>query len=797
MAAIDNLKEAIEGIANNWPIIGKFVSGGPTDTVETGAGDTPVIAKVVQDATTALDQAKTDLIAQKDVEINQLASGVLARSASAADISTAKATEAGGSAASAAGSATAAQLARDAALIQSGVYVSEPIGRAAVADGQAFKVQGDGTTVAAYEYRRVNAATPSTLIASYPAAQAVATLQSAVVVAPSVDQDIAFRLVDSDGYVLATIGRDGTFNSIPLKFVGGIASKSLGVADKSLEALAWPSCHGAEPVNVTVDAEGFVLTAAMLDGTILTPEGTLGARWIEAMAWPPSHGDEPVNVTLDREGFVLTAVRLDGSILTPAGPLGAKREDESSFQQEEIDARNAQNLVYSQKLKSQINTNFQKPVFDYNIIVTYGQSLSNGFRSFPAISVLPRAQGLYMLGDSVRPIGVTGDTRFQPVGGVSTLKPLAASVQDYSGKVITDYSTLDPTGGAMGESLSEAQASFIKIMTARQMNLRDDSGPQFVVVNCGVDGKSVEELSKGADINLYARVIDAVTQVKNIATAQGKTCGVVVLNYNQGEWNYGGVRGATRDKAAYKDLLLTLIRNLQADLSAITKQSLPFLTLLGQTGAGYTVDSTNLSIGTAQAELGQQNANVRLATPYYPLPVKDDGHFEANGARWFGCMFGKVAYRMLRGEDWQPLSLRTATRRGLQVLLDFTVPEPPIRLALPFVGGVRADIAGKGFSCVDASGVMLPTKVTVVSDTQILLTLPRPPSGSLSLRIADQTNCRGRTCVQDSDGITSMEKYYYADNNGQAATERVGDLLDSPYPLQNWLVAGQYAVTTA
>ena len=38
----------------------------------------------------------------------------------------------------------ASEAARDAALIQSGVYTTEAAGRAAVADGQAFKVQGSG-----------------------------------------------------------------------------------------------------------------------------------------------------------------------------------------------------------------------------------------------------------------------------------------------------------------------------------------------------------------------------------------------------------------------------------------------------------------------------------------------------------------------------------------------------------------------------------------------------------------------------------------------------------------------------
>lgn len=66
----------------------------------------------------------------------------------------------------------ATNSARDAALIQAGVYTTEALGRAAVADGVSFKVQGSGD-IAAYEYRRTNAGA-SVLIATYPSSAAVA-----------------------------------------------------------------------------------------------------------------------------------------------------------------------------------------------------------------------------------------------------------------------------------------------------------------------------------------------------------------------------------------------------------------------------------------------------------------------------------------------------------------------------------------------------------------------------------------------------------------------------------------------
>lgn len=176
MSAIDTLKEAVAGIAADWPIIRKFTGGSATDTIQTDAGTLPVIAKVVADAQAVFEQAKTDLIAQKGGEIDAAGTGLLAQTQAIAggvqanaDTVGTKAAAVTVSAASAATSATAAASARDAALIQAGVYVDEPTGRAAVADGQAFKVQGDGVNVAAYEYRRVNANTASTLLASYPA----------------------------------------------------------------------------------------------------------------------------------------------------------------------------------------------------------------------------------------------------------------------------------------------------------------------------------------------------------------------------------------------------------------------------------------------------------------------------------------------------------------------------------------------------------------------------------------------------------------------------------------------------
>ena len=121
-----------------------------------------------------------------------------------------KAAAAAASAVSASNYALAAEAARDAALIQAGVYTTEALGRAAVADGQAFKVQGSAE-VAAYEYRRTNSTT-SVLIATYPSTSGVFMFRG--VVTSGVDLN-SLHTIGSYGLLAAS-----THANIPAELVG-------------------------------------------------------------------------------------------------------------------------------------------------------------------------------------------------------------------------------------------------------------------------------------------------------------------------------------------------------------------------------------------------------------------------------------------------------------------------------------------------------------------------------------------------------------------------------------------------
>lgn len=131
-------------------------------------------ASIAQGAATTATAAKNDAVTASAAAVAAEAVTTAARdeTIAARDVTTAATTVAETARDESEAAASAAGLSADAALIQAGVYVDEPTGRAAVADGVAFKVQGSGD-VAAREYRRVNAVTVSTLIATYPSSAAV------------------------------------------------------------------------------------------------------------------------------------------------------------------------------------------------------------------------------------------------------------------------------------------------------------------------------------------------------------------------------------------------------------------------------------------------------------------------------------------------------------------------------------------------------------------------------------------------------------------------------------------------
>ncbi|HDT2839367.1 TPA: hypothetical protein QHM48_004261, partial [Klebsiella pneumoniae subsp. pneumoniae] len=428
--------------------------------------------------------------------------------------------------------------------------------------------------------------------------------------------------------------------------------------------------------------------------------------------------------------------------------LNGEQSNQNNDGVDDISRRNAANLAAAAAARDEINTRIARPVYDYNILITDGQSLSNGTEGWAALSKDIRATlNINMLGDSVRPKNENGST-FTPLNG-AVIRSARAVVQDLiappdGGNLMTDEAVAALPRGAnnFGETVDIGAMWMWREMQLQFRGVATDER-KIVAVNCGVGGQIIERLSKGHSWGFYNRIISAVTQIKAIADAEGKTCGVVGFLYLGNEYNYDSTKGGATDRAEYRALLRKLIDDVITDTTAITGQTEPPLTVLYQTSGSWTRDSTNMSIGEAQLDICAADANVMMAAPAYAVTDKG-GHLDANGYRWLGMQFGKTLHRAIdRRQNWRPLQPLSVTLSGTLLRADFLVWSPPLQFRSCYVGSSPTTYAAKGFRVTDDAGDVPVTRVDIVADTVVDITLGRKTTGDVYLWYASQTGSNG------------------------------------------------------
>ncbi|WP_259271065.1 hypothetical protein, partial [Klebsiella pneumoniae] len=221
--------------------------------------------------------------------------------------------------------------------------------------------------------------------------------------------------------------------------------------------------------------------------------------------------------------------------------------------QDRINILNAENLSYYSKVRSRYNADIERLVFTLSMIIWYGQSLSTNQEGYPALSKTPYSNlGNLMLGKSPRPNTRTG-AGFTPVGS-AILNPLKAVVQSGDGSYVmsdADVAALPAGSGNEGEG-AVAAVNMLRMLFLRQAALLTDPSRLLVLASCGVNGRTVEALSKGADPELYNRIREAVSKIKAIADGESKTFGIGAFCFLQGEWNYNPGYGGDYTREGYK-----------------------------------------------------------------------------------------------------------------------------------------------------------------------------------------------------------------------------------------------------
>ncbi|CAN7332488.1 hypothetical protein LJR143_001683 [Pseudoxanthomonas sp. LjRoot143] len=510
-------------------------------------------------------------------------------------------------------------------------------------------------------------------------------------------------------------------------------------------------------------------------------------------------GNEFIGVTedfalavADKSGFIGFAITKTGEALLPSvGTTPGAGE----FSQAEINALNAVAHSSVRNALAEFNTEVARPVWDYNHFIMYGQSLSTGQEGWPALSKVGR-HGNLMLGNCSRPLSGSS-AGWTSVGGVDVLQPLVAAVQDGAGAVMSDaaVAALAPGAQNLGEDPLVEMVNFAKHQHNLRLMVVNDTAHTFVGTSCGVSGKTIEQLGKGAAPELYLRMTEASSKVSLLASGQGKSYGVVGVAFLQGEYNYVTDFGGATSKAAYKANLSDLYDDIEADVvNAIAGQSAPPLFVTYQTGAAYTRDADGLSIGMAQWELSQERRNWVLACPVYPYTDKG-GHMDANGYRWIGAQFGKVWHRVVAlGQDWKPLSPISAIKRSREILISFHVPVAPLTFDLPYVQTTATDFPFKGFEVLDVNGNVTISSIAIIADSVVKIALAEDTDGTVQVRYAGKDANNGHGCLRDSDPTVADASYVYEEGTGQYPAANIPALVGKPYPLHNWCVAFQIPV---
>ena len=494
--------------------------------------------------------------------------------------------------------------------------------------------------------------------------------------------------------------------------------------------------------------------------------------------------DDAAVTVIDDFGFV-------GFLLPNSGFEPDVEPPKVGFTADEVLQANQLGLTSASKVVRFYNTEVARLVWQYNHFLSYGQSLETGFEAWPALSKSPRL-GNMMLGNSVRPASRVNGA-FVPLG-VSNLTPMKAVVQDSGagGTILTDaqVAALAPGASNEGEASVVGMTNFAKLLHNQRLQVANDESRTFIASSCGVNGQTIEQLTKGDSSNRWLRLTQAAEKVKAIAVAEGKTYGIAGVVFMQGEFNYSTAWGGVATLAEYKAKLSALYDDIENDIvAAVAGQSQPPLFLTYQTGASYTNDANNLAIGMAQWELSEERRNWVMATPVYQYPDKG-GHLTSNSYRWVGKQFAKVWHRVVElGQDWKPLSPLAAVIREREALITFHVPHPPLAFDTPYVLRTAMDYASKGFSALDSAGALGVSSVELVADCVVRLVFVRDPVGPVFIRYADKATHNGNGCLRDSDPTVSDDLYEYTAGSGQYADENIAALVGKPYPLHNWCIA--------
>ncbi len=345
-----------------------------------------------------------------------------------------------------------------------------------------------------------------------------------------------------------------------------------------------------------------------------------------------------------------------------------------------------------------------KPAWDWNGVIGTGQSLAVG--NSPVVTKTPLYNNLMLSRDSI------------------TVPPFDAALADL--KMVPLIERLNKTGypapypkNLWGETPHSAMANQLTAM------VKYNSGIDFITVHSivGESGQGMVALQKVPTRTVdttgritagvaYEASIFEVTAIARLAAAAGKTYGVGAIVMTHGETDSGS--------GTYKDELVKLLADYNADISAITGQTIKIPMFISQQFAFPNAAGQKPLANQTQWQLGVEHPGEFVCTgPKYQYPGHGDGtHLATAGYMQLGEKTGQIYYeRLVLGHDWQPLQPLSATRAGSVITVKFHVPVPPLAWDENLPAATTSWPNGRGFELRGGGAIVPIESVAIVDDT--------------------------------------------------------------------------------
>lgn len=436
--------------------------------------------------------------------------------------------------------------------------------------------------------------------------------------------------------------------------------------------------------------------------------------------------------------------------------------------------------------------------YDYNVIIGYGQSLAAA-SGFVADDLLPNDDNALMFYlkystvnsniwsknlEKVACVGNTSSTQDCPPNATATID-FAKLFRLKTGNADKKFVHICPAQGSM---------TIAQLMDFARYKEVDTDEFYFPSLDTGY-----------ASIRPYQVLQRQLTRIKQIADAEGKTVGVIAVNWNQGEADYGsqsGIAATTTegcscngDAEEYINRLRALHDDIWEDIQSILGQTEQPAWFIAQCSGQFVKSS--FSINQALIEI----CDGKLYFPThstYPVPNKDDGHPTGNGYRWYGEYLAKaMADVLLRNNQPELLTVKKIIAKTDSIKLYCQVPNPPLRSETNLI----AEMTNFGFALRTADDSANVTISSVNIDNDVITITPLNPlteGANYNLhygthyatgKYISSIVAAGNIC--DSDAyhgnfncmaeITSAVEY-------QPLAEDGSPLVGHPYPLFNFLL---------